>query len=469
MLFEQCWEGRIVGEDAINRVIGRLRQFAQSDAAGAFRIDTVPRVGYRHIVRDQPEPQAVAAAPFADPAALIPIDPPPVTAPDRRALLVGAGTAAVVAAAGGAYWRWFRPPPPVSPEVAALLARANDAIRRGTPEGMSEALGLFRHIVDIAPDNADAWGGLALVYAITSRLPAKGESNRLLALAAIQKAEALDPHNSFVYGAKSALLPGRGYWLEDETLMREAIRYHPDEDGPRISLANTMAAVGRMKEAADIIDKAAAVATVPSPEVVWFRIQSLWAVNRLQDADRVAVEGIGLYPRQSSVWFSRCHFLMFTARLAEALAFARDVVGRPPGDPDDEFDHLIVVTNALKSRAPADIDKAVKLTLDWAHKGGGFGENALLFLSALGRVDDAFAVAHALYFNRGFTIGLLRFSSVQRAYTQLLDRRTRHLFLPPTRLMRRDPRFLPLVTELGLVKYWRRAGVKPDYQTGAEG
>src|SRR6185369_12834455 len=46
-LIEQCWEGRIVGEDAINRVIARLRQFAQAEAASAFRIETVPRVGYR--------------------------------------------------------------------------------------------------------------------------------------------------------------------------------------------------------------------------------------------------------------------------------------------------------------------------------------------------------------------------------------------------------------------------------------
>jgi len=61
-LIEQCWEGRIVGEDAINRVIGRLRQFAQSDAANAFRIETVPRVGYRLLLRDQPEPQIPAAA-----------------------------------------------------------------------------------------------------------------------------------------------------------------------------------------------------------------------------------------------------------------------------------------------------------------------------------------------------------------------------------------------------------------------
>jgi DNA-binding winged helix-turn-helix (wHTH) protein len=46
MLIETCWAGRIVGEDAINRCIGRLRRLAES-SEGAFAIDTVARVGYR--------------------------------------------------------------------------------------------------------------------------------------------------------------------------------------------------------------------------------------------------------------------------------------------------------------------------------------------------------------------------------------------------------------------------------------
>jgi DNA-binding winged helix-turn-helix (wHTH) protein len=45
-LIESCWDGRVVGEDAINRTISRLRRLADR-CDGAFKIDTVARVGYR--------------------------------------------------------------------------------------------------------------------------------------------------------------------------------------------------------------------------------------------------------------------------------------------------------------------------------------------------------------------------------------------------------------------------------------
>ncbi|HEX4198978.1 MAG TPA: winged helix-turn-helix domain-containing protein [Caulobacteraceae bacterium] len=45
-LIEACWGGRIVGEDAINRCIARLRRLAEA-CDGCFAIDTVARVGYR--------------------------------------------------------------------------------------------------------------------------------------------------------------------------------------------------------------------------------------------------------------------------------------------------------------------------------------------------------------------------------------------------------------------------------------
>jgi DNA-binding winged helix-turn-helix (wHTH) protein len=45
-LVDSCWDGRIVGEDSINRCIGRLRRLSQS-CGGGFAIETVARVGYR--------------------------------------------------------------------------------------------------------------------------------------------------------------------------------------------------------------------------------------------------------------------------------------------------------------------------------------------------------------------------------------------------------------------------------------
>ena len=48
-LLRQCWDGRTVGDDAINRVIGRLRKLADKHGDGAVRIETTNKVGYRLI------------------------------------------------------------------------------------------------------------------------------------------------------------------------------------------------------------------------------------------------------------------------------------------------------------------------------------------------------------------------------------------------------------------------------------
>jgi DNA-binding winged helix-turn-helix (wHTH) protein len=55
-LIALCWDGRIVGEDAITRCIVRLRRLADA-VPGSFRVHTVPRVGYRIA------PDATGAAP----------------------------------------------------------------------------------------------------------------------------------------------------------------------------------------------------------------------------------------------------------------------------------------------------------------------------------------------------------------------------------------------------------------------
>jgi TolB-like protein/DNA-binding winged helix-turn-helix (wHTH) protein len=45
-LIEQCWDGRIVGDDAVNRCIVALRHLAKEFSPEPFAIETVTRVGY---------------------------------------------------------------------------------------------------------------------------------------------------------------------------------------------------------------------------------------------------------------------------------------------------------------------------------------------------------------------------------------------------------------------------------------
>ena len=46
-LIARCWEGRIVGEDAITRAIGRLRRLSEADGGASFVIETIPKIGFR--------------------------------------------------------------------------------------------------------------------------------------------------------------------------------------------------------------------------------------------------------------------------------------------------------------------------------------------------------------------------------------------------------------------------------------
>jgi TolB-like protein/DNA-binding winged helix-turn-helix (wHTH) protein/Tfp pilus assembly protein PilF len=49
-LIEQCWDGRIVGNDSLNRCILALRHLAQEFEPRPFVIETVPRIGHRLVV-----------------------------------------------------------------------------------------------------------------------------------------------------------------------------------------------------------------------------------------------------------------------------------------------------------------------------------------------------------------------------------------------------------------------------------
>lgn len=65
-LVAKCWDGRSVSEDAINRVISRLRKLAVE--TGAFELQTQRKVGYRIVPTQSVEP--------AEPATVAPLTPP---------------------------------------------------------------------------------------------------------------------------------------------------------------------------------------------------------------------------------------------------------------------------------------------------------------------------------------------------------------------------------------------------------
>jgi Tol biopolymer transport system component/DNA-binding winged helix-turn-helix (wHTH) protein len=115
-LIARCWEGRIVGEDAINRAIGRLRRLSEADQGASFGIETIPRVGYRLLAAASGQTSAtVMPVPQGDvpPAPAEPHPVPPATHPPpaRQSLLLRhrlaiAGIAVLVVAAAATWLLW---------------------------------------------------------------------------------------------------------------------------------------------------------------------------------------------------------------------------------------------------------------------------------------------------------------------------------------------------------------------------
>jgi DNA-binding winged helix-turn-helix (wHTH) protein/tetratricopeptide (TPR) repeat protein len=491
-LVEQCWDGRIVGDDAINRAVGRLRRLAEGIAAGRFRIETIPRVGYRLSVTagagaspstGAPSPdtdvtaanatdttaarQAVDAAPPGNAAG--PSDSAAASLPPRRALLAGLGVATAAAVAGAWWWQRARPAPR-SDEVAALIAQARDAQRQADRAGLWQAIGLFRRAVLLAPDDADAWGQLAIGCAVAARIGAMADRAAFAqrALAAERRAEAIDPGNAYAALARMRRAPMLGNWLTQERVTRGAARQHPDDDVIADALGRILQMVGRMREAEAEYARGLASGG-PSPIAMYQRVVSLWSTDRLEQADRAMDEAYALYPLHYSVWFTRLFLLSYTGRGAEALRMVEDGDHRPANIDEPSFALAAGIARALQTRDPREIDATATAYLDAAHRGAGHAENAIQFLSAAGRLDQAFQVAEGYFLGRGFAVAALRFSRRQGTYTAPDQRVTWFLFAPPCTALRRDPRFATLARAIGLERYWRDSGTRPDDTAVARG
>jgi len=383
----------------------------------------------------------------------------------RRGLLA---SALGLAAARGAV-SWFyqdRPRPPA--DIADLVDHARELLLQGGRDDMAQATGLLQHATEKRPDSASGWGLLAMSYALDG-LAAGPEQSAIRARAdeAIARALALDPANPDALAARvarAAFLPSANR-IEFERGLRAILADHPDHPFAILLLGNLLLATGRCREAADLLDGGWQHMN-PNPRIGFTRVVALWAAKELGAADAAASEIAKLFPMHQAVWFTRYYLLLYTGRASQALAMGLNVDGRPPGVPDRSFAMTNAVAQAMISRTPDDIARAIALNVKAAHQATGFALNTIQFASALGRLDTAFEVARGCYFGERFAVASPFKYSRQEGRLTLGAPETKILFYPSTEAMRRDARFPALVDALGLGRYWAKAGKLPDYRRG---
>lgn len=148
-LVAMCWDGRVVGDDALNRCIVMLRGLAR-DLGNAFQIENVARVGYRLVIPDE---GATSGRPQL---------PSP--------LLIAFGIGLCIAALGGAgaYSAGMISSAlsigsrqDVPPEILNLVEQGETLLHTGNPQVAGDARSAFEKAVEAAPTYAPAWVGLA--------------------------------------------------------------------------------------------------------------------------------------------------------------------------------------------------------------------------------------------------------------------------------------------------------------------
>jgi DNA-binding winged helix-turn-helix (wHTH) protein/tetratricopeptide (TPR) repeat protein len=472
-LIERCWGGRIVGENAINRVISRIRQLATELGFDSFLLETITKVGYRMVVVGEAEADALPDLPPPWPVEIR--DPPrtvfaradhapPAVSPwkSRRRFIAASAALAGLGAAGTWLWRRGQDHEP-HPEALELHRRGQIAQRQGVPEQTRQAVSFFRQATEIDPLYAEAWGGLALSYRHILEGYAEGELGGLPGLieSAARRALSLDPDNADAAVALVLIEPYFRNWERIERDLQRIEQRHPDHWFVQGQLGLIRHETGRWRDGLAHTERQLEIEPlIPIPHLM--RARALWSLGRLQEAEATLDAAVARWPANFLPWNLKFGFLLFNGRPAAAAAFAMNPETRPEHLPPAAIEARMVLARAVERGDPADIAASL------ADMRQSITEVAAVPMAAptfmlLGR-PDLTLLAIERYFLGADEDELGPAVAPPGRYER---RYTYFLFMPNMASLWPEPRFAALLDRIGLERYWRASGSAPDYRRPA--
>jgi len=334
------------------------------------------------------------------------------------------------------------------PDLVARYLHACDIFVNGltSSQAMYDLLGSLREVIAKAPDFTPAHSDFAkfALYLSAVLPPSQGAPLRQEGEVEAHKALALDPKSPDAHLALSWLLPPTD-WAGREKLLRQGVAGDPNWPHTNGFLGKMLAETGRLQDAAIFLERAASVDLQIDwkPENAWLQCGS----GQFEPATSYLSAALKRKPGDLETATRLHSCLRFARRWSDLHALDRDEsLGTQTGTlAAAAIAREEIYRAAGETRKPADVAKARSVALAAPANGNSAIAGAIEALSALGLIDDAFALA-----NR-YTPG------------PAMGGDSAFLFYPLTAPLRRDPRFMQLAARFGLVGYWRSSGKWPDF------
>lgn len=321
---------------------------------------------------------------------------------------------------------------------------------RGTPESFRA----LQRLVELVPDDAVFQADLAISLLDEARKassPSPDPQIRREAERALASAEALDPAIPEVAFARYqfAMLNQRPL-SEQEMFLRSGLDRRPKTAGASWGYQLNLGYLGLLLNWTGRFDAAMPYLEMASDADPFSLARRSEYVRALvyRESVGVADEIARIDARWGSESTEEIHLI---ASVISGAGHAADGPEAPPRSASSDRTACGTAVDAalqpMRSRSEPSGATEIKACLT----SGRLSEEAgLLLLVKLGDLDGAFELAASPAFRPQETPGFGR------------DGLTDVLFRGPTRAMRADPRFLPLMERLGLMDYWRATNSRPD-------
>jgi DNA-binding winged helix-turn-helix (wHTH) protein len=441
-LFRRCWGSPNVGEDSLNRAVSAIRKLAAGAGGSSFAIENISRTGYR--LSGGLPAQGVSEE-----------DP-------RRGLArreVAGGALGLVALGGLGAWAAVNSTE--DRRFERLLRGATDALWDDNQFDPRRSLRMADAAVRMKPNDPRGLGLLALTQSYFAQIAAPKDSVAAVAIAGAtaQRALALNPGEPnalfAMFQLEGSIL---GYWDREQRL-RQILAADPESQGAIHELAQLLQTAGYSRESWMWGERGVSLQPL-SQYFLAGRALKLWIFGRIGEADKIVDQLRSLFPKSCWVWWVRFAIYALTDRPIAARAMLDgDRSMLAPADAAMWRPAL----QAIAQETPENVRTAREACAAAARVSGDLAGQGAMIMSLLGDVGAAFEIANGFLLSRG---PIVRNPAGTQGDKSDAPARinTQWLFSPACAAMRADHRFVPLCDGIGLTDYWRRRGVKPDYQ-----